>query len=333
MGNTKAMVHLDNWRVRPAIERQVADHTHNSFPVRHPPRMRLLPEYILPKTPETSSTIPTLCLRKRAAAVRHSRVDHAVDNDHTVSSTWQTTNLAAAHMLEPPPQNPADYVAWRHPNLDYLKAAPKQRRREMYAQANKSGAANAANYFARCVRSKVDQHRRGGMALLRRAFHTYDPAGSGQVDMPGLAQAMELFKLQFDEKELLAVFAQFDHFFTGMVAYEELCSAVLADSAESHRGVVAAGDSLMPWETAAQPVQQKVPPGGIGPGCPVRQRQQLNAKHLFGRSGAKPHIQGASRMLPDSAVQRPDKRTLTFDKASRVYSLRAGGPSGLLSTI
>ena len=182
------MVHLDSWRVRPAVERQVADNTHNSFPVRHEPRMRHVPNYILPEPVEASQTVPTLARRKRAAAVRSTRVDRAVENDHTVTCSWQTTNLAAAHMLEPPPENPADYVAWRHPNLEYLKAASKQRRREMYVQANKSGAVDAAIYFARCVRAKVEQHRRGGMALLRRAFHTYDPHGTGQVDMPGLAQ-------------------------------------------------------------------------------------------------------------------------------------------------
>merc|ERR1711988_595826 len=108
---------------------------------------------------------------------------------------------------------------------DWLSALDKKERAAVYETAMKKVGTEGTFIIAEAVREKIDQRNQGNMHL-RRAFHFFDRDSSSSIDIAEFSDALASFGLQFNEDQILALFATYDRNNTGCINYTDFTSQV-----------------------------------------------------------------------------------------------------------
>lgn len=96
-----------------------------------------------------------------------------------------------------------------------------------YHDASDRVAAWRVDEIEEAMRMKINQRTRGGSFVLRQAFKFFDRDGSGGINPLELRNGLDLFGLQFEEHEILALMARYDNSYDGEIDYYEFIQNLL----------------------------------------------------------------------------------------------------------
>ena len=307
----------------------------NSFPQRETPLFNTaVPDYVIPEGYDDTALqqrpkgLPTLS-SKRKPEQRRKSTSGKGQRGIGKQTEWQTSSMSESqHALDA--SGPSN-----HP-LDYMNSLPRDQRKKLYVDALKKSGSEGVASLLQCVREKVNQRTRGGLAQLHQAFHFFDKDHSSTIDLAEFAAAMEAFGLQFPESQLIALFAVYDKSLAGAIDYEQF-SEVMQDETASTQRAMPAGPSLMPWEGLKGAARQETLRCEEAEASAVRHQQPVMAssnslhkpKATLYQQGAMP-MQNPPVQQQQQQQQQQSSRTLRFDKKTKTYTLRDGGATGLL---
>ena len=96
-----------------------------------------------------------------------------------------------------------------------------------YAEAYSIVGIDKIHEMEQMMRDKLQQRTKTGPFQLRKTFKYFDRDGSGGIDFFEFQRAMELMGFQFNDVQLLALFARYDDSCTGEVDYNEFVEKVM----------------------------------------------------------------------------------------------------------
>eukprot|EP01041_Mallomonas_annulata_P011755 gene11755-24651_t len=104
-------------------------------------------------------------------------------------------------------------------------------RRKEYAESISSvGGNEAVDHIQEIIKLKLDQRKKFGMFQLRKNFKYYDRANTGFVDVIEFSRSLELMGFQFNEQQLVALFARYDPECRGSINYSDVLNTFSSTS-------------------------------------------------------------------------------------------------------
>jgi len=135
-------------------------------------------------------------------------------------------------------QSTADFAGGRVIADEKPKPAEEDLRR-MYAQAVTKVTDERLVEISEQLKEKIAQRSRaggsGGMYVLRSAFKYFDRDGSGGLDYEELKDGLEMFGMQIEDHEILALMAKLDHDYEYEIQYEDFLDSLLSKNEFAER--------------------------------------------------------------------------------------------------
>lgn len=102
-----------------------------------------------------------------------------------------------------------------------------EERQEYYQNAQRVVGESALDAMEHMMRGKLNQRTASGPSQLRRNFKYFDRDASGDIDLDEFMFALGLMGLNFNENQMIALFARYDRTISGTFDYQDFCDVLM----------------------------------------------------------------------------------------------------------